>query len=153
MEVDFLLRDFTPQMGRELDKILQLIVMGAKPHCYRVLAFIMRRQRGESSQVAWRILDGGELEPTESILRKPPSQNAATEAAVLEASQNHQSAPSVAVTSSVSQAQVYQPHQASSGMPPQPTFHFFSPVRQTSSSTRPSGPLYFPPRPWQPSRT
>jgi hypothetical protein len=62
MEVDFLLKEFTPQLGRELDVMLQLIVTGVKPHCYRVLAFIMRRQRGESSQVAWRILDGGELE-------------------------------------------------------------------------------------------
>jgi hypothetical protein len=57
-------------MGRELDEMLQFVVVGAKPHCYRVLAFVMRRQRGESSEDAWRILDGGELEPS------PPPQTA-----------------------------------------------------------------------------
>ncbi|KAF9445917.1 hypothetical protein P691DRAFT_777242 [Macrolepiota fuliginosa MF-IS2] len=42
MEVDFLIDNMSPHVAREFDNILQLVILGVKPHCYRVLAFVIR---------------------------------------------------------------------------------------------------------------
>jgi len=54
METDFFLRKFDSNLAQKLDEILQLIVAGSKPHSYRVLVFLMRRHRGESTEAAWK---------------------------------------------------------------------------------------------------
>ncbi|KXN89436.1 hypothetical protein AN958_05598 [Leucoagaricus sp. SymC.cos] len=73
MEVDFFLKDFTPQLAQELDEALQFVVVGEKPHCYRVLTFLMRRQRGESSESAWKAIANSEPGGLFSLsLRSPP---------------------------------------------------------------------------------
>ncbi|KAF9449061.1 hypothetical protein P691DRAFT_646693, partial [Macrolepiota fuliginosa MF-IS2] len=45
LEVGFLVDNFTNDVAQELDEMLQLVVLGTKPHCFRVLAFTMRRLR------------------------------------------------------------------------------------------------------------
>ncbi|KAJ3562787.1 hypothetical protein NP233_g9359 [Leucocoprinus birnbaumii] len=57
MEVDFLVANFTLEVARHLDEMLQMIVLGTKPHSFRVLGFAMRRLRGDSKEVAWSALD------------------------------------------------------------------------------------------------
>lgn len=52
LEVDYLMDNFTPQVARQLDDMLQMIVLGTKPHSFRVLAFAMRRLRGDSRELA-----------------------------------------------------------------------------------------------------
>ncbi|KAJ3573706.1 hypothetical protein NP233_g2255 [Leucocoprinus birnbaumii] len=152
MEVNFLLRVFTPMMGRELDEAIQLIATGAKPYCSQVLAFLMRRQRGESSEAAWRILNGGELTLKGSNPFNPPEDTQAMTAEVSvfqgvdsQPTTVHQITPQAAV----SQAQMRHPPPNTSTVP---RYHFFSPVSSSQSpSTRPAGPLYFNAR-FQPPR-
>lgn len=153
MEVDFLLKEFTPQMGRELDEMIQLIVTGTKPHCGRVLSFVMRRQRGESSGTAWKTLDSAklELEPEPAGPGSRPVSSQSDRASMVEISVPPAAAgqPStIQLPVPVApQAQVYHPPNPPAPASVQPRFHFFSPVPQSqSSSSRPAGPLYFNPR-------
>ncbi|KAF9441837.1 hypothetical protein P691DRAFT_682753 [Macrolepiota fuliginosa MF-IS2] len=62
LEVEFLVDNFTYEVARELDEMLQLVVMGTKPHCFRVLTFTMRRLRGECVETAWSALGNDTLE-------------------------------------------------------------------------------------------
>lgn len=55
--------NFTTDVAKDLDKMLQSIVLGEKPHCFRVLAFTMRRLRGDSEGTAWRALGSDTFEP------------------------------------------------------------------------------------------
>lgn len=57
LEVDFLADNFTSDVARDLDEMLELIVLGTKPYCFRVLALAMRRLRGDSTESAWKALD------------------------------------------------------------------------------------------------
>jgi hypothetical protein len=57
LEVNFLVENFTPDVARQLDETLQMIVLGTKPHSFRILAFTMRRLRGDSTEVAWAALE------------------------------------------------------------------------------------------------
>ncbi|KXN83062.1 hypothetical protein AN958_01899 [Leucoagaricus sp. SymC.cos] len=56
LEVDFLLKNFTEDVANEFDDMLQDMVSGSLPHCFRVLAFTLRRLRGGSTRNAWAAL-------------------------------------------------------------------------------------------------
>lgn len=78
LEVDYLVKNFTPAVAHDLDEMLQLIVLGTKPSCFRVLAFTMRRLRGEGAQSVWGALANDEatsvspvLTPVQSVLPDP----------------------------------------------------------------------------------
>lgn len=75
MEVNFLLNQFDAQLAQDLDKILQFVVVGEKPHCHRVLVFLMRRQRGQTAQDAWKALakiePGGLFSSVPNIKKNP----------------------------------------------------------------------------------
>ncbi|KAJ3562786.1 hypothetical protein NP233_g9358 [Leucocoprinus birnbaumii] len=57
MEADFLVANFTPEVARRFDEMLQVIVLGVKPNSFRVLAFSIRRLRGHTKEAAWNALD------------------------------------------------------------------------------------------------
>lgn len=59
LEVDFLVNNLTDQVNRDFNAMLQMIVLGTKPHCFRVLAFAIRRMLGDSTEKAWGMLDDG----------------------------------------------------------------------------------------------
>ncbi|KAJ3573701.1 hypothetical protein NP233_g2256 [Leucocoprinus birnbaumii] len=79
MEVGFLLKEFDEHLGQQLDEIIQLVVVGEKPHCYRVLVFLMRRQRGQDAETAWKALakmePGGLLDPIKPSGSLDPPRN------------------------------------------------------------------------------
>ncbi|KAJ3573699.1 hypothetical protein NP233_g2254 [Leucocoprinus birnbaumii] len=56
MEVEFLLTHLTSQVRRELNELLRLIVLGRKPHCFKVLSFTMSRMLGDDIKEAWSLL-------------------------------------------------------------------------------------------------
>lgn len=62
MEIDYLLQEFDSHLAQKLDEILQQVVVGGKPHCHRVLVFLMRRHRGESAEKAWKVLANNRLD-------------------------------------------------------------------------------------------
>ncbi|KXN89438.1 hypothetical protein AN958_05600 [Leucoagaricus sp. SymC.cos] len=57
LEVDYLVDNFTKAIGRDFNSELQTLLLGTKPHCFRVLAFAMRRLLGDTSEAAWEMLD------------------------------------------------------------------------------------------------
>ncbi|KAF9445918.1 hypothetical protein P691DRAFT_709568 [Macrolepiota fuliginosa MF-IS2] len=57
METDFLVENFTAEVERALDEALQMIVVGVKPSCYQVLAFTMKRLRGQDTETAWAMVN------------------------------------------------------------------------------------------------
>ncbi|KAJ3573689.1 hypothetical protein NP233_g2262 [Leucocoprinus birnbaumii] len=59
LEVDFLLKNMTDQVGRDLNQMLEVITSGSKPQTSRVLAFTIRRMLCDSHGKAWNMLDGG----------------------------------------------------------------------------------------------
>jgi len=75
METDYFLREFDSHLAQKLDEILQLVVAGSKPHSHRVLVFLMRRHRGESTEEAWKALSnnglGGFFSSTKDNAKNP----------------------------------------------------------------------------------
>jgi len=57
MEVDFLLKNFTPKVSQDFDDAMESIVTGSKPYCYRTLAFTVKRLHNEDSAAAWASLN------------------------------------------------------------------------------------------------
>ncbi|KXN92761.1 hypothetical protein AN958_03212 [Leucoagaricus sp. SymC.cos] len=74
VEVDFLVANFTPDVARQLDEMLQLLVLGTNPRSFRVLAFTMRRLRGDSTEKTWSALNVGvsPVPPPDFDLEWPP---------------------------------------------------------------------------------
>ncbi|KAF5359462.1 hypothetical protein D9756_003562 [Leucocoprinus leucothites] len=60
LEVDFLVRNFTGSVRRDFDEMLQMIVLGTQTHCFRVLAFTIKRLLGDDARTAWKAVDGTE---------------------------------------------------------------------------------------------
>ncbi|KAF5359470.1 hypothetical protein D9756_003561 [Leucocoprinus leucothites] len=60
LEVDFLVRNFTGSVRRDFDEMLQMIVLGMQTHCFRVLAFTIKRLLGDDARTAWKAVDGTE---------------------------------------------------------------------------------------------
>ncbi|KAJ3573695.1 hypothetical protein NP233_g2260 [Leucocoprinus birnbaumii] len=59
LEVEFLVENFTSSVSRDFNEMLKMIVLGTKPHCFRVLAFAFRRLLGDNTEKAWALLDKG----------------------------------------------------------------------------------------------
>jgi hypothetical protein len=57
VEVDFLVKNFSGTVRRDFDDMLQMIVVGTQTHCFRALAFTMRRLLGEDTPSAWAALN------------------------------------------------------------------------------------------------
>jgi len=56
LEVDFLLKNFVAGVADRFDDMLQTVVLGGAQHCFRVLAFTLRRLRGARAEAAWLAL-------------------------------------------------------------------------------------------------
>ncbi|KAF5363352.1 hypothetical protein D9756_000264 [Leucocoprinus leucothites] len=59
LEVNYLVENLTHQVRCDFNEVLQMVVLGVKPHCFRVLAFAVARMLGDSTKKAWSMLDEG----------------------------------------------------------------------------------------------
>jgi len=60
IEVNFLVENFSGSVRKDFDEMLRMVVLGTKGHCFRVLAFTIKRLSGDNTQSAWASVDGTE---------------------------------------------------------------------------------------------
>ena len=58
IEVNFLVENFSGSVRKDFDEMLRMVVLGTKGHCFRVLAFTIKRLSGDNTQSARAAMDG-----------------------------------------------------------------------------------------------